>query len=76
MNDYLISRGWRLVAVRKTHDGGYQCWTHPDHQPVARGWFTADSAERHQRMLDQGGQCNCVPQAQHGPVRVVRLVGV
>lgn len=65
--EYLISKGWRLVG----RNGGIKYWIHEEHQPARKGCFTTTNAANHQRRLDKGYVCSCVPNLS-GPVRTIK----
>lgn len=56
-SEYLQSKGWRKVGER----GGMKYWDHPDHQPARHGCFITFDAVSHQRNLDKGWICACIP---------------
>ena len=61
--EYLNSKGWRLIGSKRSRLGGYtKYYSHPDHQPARHGAFSQTSALSHQKRLDKGGRCNCVPE--------------
>lgn len=62
-DEYLLSKGWRRIGTRRTDAFTVvSYWDHPDHQPDdCRGAFTKSDAEDHQRHLNKGGKCDCVP---------------
>jgi hypothetical protein len=59
--EYLTSKGWRLVRKRRNGEGVHHLWDHPDHQPGRRGFFNQTTAKQHQKHLDNGGTCRCLP---------------
>jgi hypothetical protein len=65
--DYLISKGWRLVrkvdgySPRLKHHTNWQAWEHSDHQPDRHGFFQKGEALEHQKSLDKGRVCDCIP---------------
>lgn len=66
-SDYLVSKGWRLIrkvtgySPAQGHKVNWQAWEHPDHQPNRRGVFQKTEALNHQRQLDKGLGCDCIP---------------
>lgn len=59
--EQLESKGWRKVGAKCFGYTRIALWTHDDHQPNVRGLFTQTQAIAHQRKLDKGYRCNCVP---------------
>ena len=57
---YLLEKGWKLVATRPNGYGLTQYWDHPNHQPDRRGLFTKTAAEDHQKKVDKYGRSNCL----------------
>lgn len=62
--DYLQQHGWILIKDDSGKYHNIKYWNHPDHQPNRRGMFTTSKAEAHQKMLDSGGRCQCIPKEQ------------
>jgi hypothetical protein len=60
-NEYLKSKGWRLVSKKKTKYGLILFWDHDNHQPLRHGFFTQTGAVDHQKHLDKGDTCKCIP---------------
>jgi hypothetical protein len=61
---YLENKGWKVVATQR---GKYHCinyWTHDNHQPPRRGYFTQTQAVDHQKYVDKVGHCTCIPKEQ------------
>jgi len=57
----LESAGWRIVAEKRGKYHNVNLWTHDNHQPSRAGFFTTTAAQTHQRFLDKGNTCHCVP---------------
>ncbi len=61
-SEWLEQRGWK--KVREIATGEYAntfYWTHSDHQPSRRGFFTTTDAVGHQKYVEKYKQCTCVP---------------
>jgi hypothetical protein len=66
MNDQeaLRSKGWRLISGGRGKYHNINYWDHPNHQPLYRGCFTQSEALHHQKMLDKGYSCSCIPKEE------------
>lgn len=60
--EYLLSRGWRIIAAKRGKYRNMSCWAHDNHQHPSGLFYTTTQAERHQKFVDKHSTCKCVSQ--------------